>query len=219
MSKQIASSVKDFAFETLLMMAIQDEKLHDGEGTEDDPSEGTGFEPVHSVAPALNTSPIPHSSTSRPVSPLSTTSPANMRSSDIADSDATDSESGPDSDTATPATHKRKRKSKATIAYKKLAFKKRRAADRQRAKDDLDPNVKVRPSIRKRHTASATPINVPSFSIDTKVPAQTGYVAIRDPKANKQVYKLGEMVGEGSKFRFNLVEWDGKYVLSFTLSL
>jgi hypothetical protein len=44
-------------------------------------------------------------------------------------------------------------------------------------------------------------------------------VAIRDPKANKQVYKLGEMVGEGSKFRFNLVEWDGKYVLSFTLSL
>ena len=47
MSKQIASSVKDFAFETLLMMAIRDEKLHDGEGTEDDPSEGTGFEPVH----------------------------------------------------------------------------------------------------------------------------------------------------------------------------
>ena len=60
---------------------------------------------------------------------------------------------------------------------------------------------------------------MPSFSIDTKVPVQTGYVAIWDPKANKQVYKLGEMVGEGSKFRFNLVEWDGKYVLSLTLSL
>ena len=32
------------------MMAIRDEKR-----TEDDPSEGTGFEPVHGVAPALNT--------------------------------------------------------------------------------------------------------------------------------------------------------------------
>src|ERR1700691_5804972 len=95
MSKQIASSIKDFAFETLLMMAIRDEKLHDGEGTEHDPSEGTGFEPVHGVAPALNPSPIPPSSTSRPVSPLSTVSPTNTRSSDVADSDATDSESGP----------------------------------------------------------------------------------------------------------------------------
>src|ERR1700691_3853897 len=115
MSKQIASSVKDFAFETLLMMAIRDEKLHNGEGTEDDPSEGTGFEPVRSVAPALNASPIPHCSMSRPMSPLSTISPTNTRSSDVADSDAMDSESCPDSDTATPATHKRKRKSKETI--------------------------------------------------------------------------------------------------------
>ena len=53
------------------MMAIRDEKLHDGEGTEDDPSEGTGFEPVRGVAPALNALPIPHSSMSRPMSPLS----------------------------------------------------------------------------------------------------------------------------------------------------
>jgi hypothetical protein len=95
------------------------------------------------------------------------------------------------------------------IAYRKLAFKKCRAADRQRIKDRLDPEVNVRPSIRERHTTSTTPINVP-FSLDTKVPAKSGYIAIRDQSGNKQVHKLEQMVGEGSKFHFDLVEWDGK---------
>jgi hypothetical protein len=94
------------------------------------------------------------------------------------------------------------------VAYKKLAFKKRRAADRQRAKDDV--NADVPPSIRKRHTTSSAPINVPTFGLDEKVPAKTGYVGVRDAKASKRVYRLNEMVGERSRFKFNLVEWDGK---------
>src|SRR5882762_5227877 len=44
-------------------------------------------------------------------------------------------------------------------------------------------SMSVRPSIRERHVASATPIDVPLFSIDAKVPAETGYIGIRDPKA------------------------------------
>jgi hypothetical protein len=209
MSKQVASSIKDFAFETLLMMAIRDEESNDGEGTEDDPVEGTGFRPVQSQTLGPNIAPTPSSTSYSP--PLPRISPTNTtRNSGTVDSDGADSESAPDSDTAGPTTHKRKHKSKATIAYKKLAFKKRRAADRQRAKDGLDPDVNVRPSIRKRHVAPATPIDVPSFTIDAKVPAKTAYVGVRDPKATKRVYGLGEMVGEGSKFKFNLVEWDGK---------
>jgi hypothetical protein len=43
MSKQIALSAKDFAFDTLLVMAIWSEKSNNGEGTKDDPAEGTGF--------------------------------------------------------------------------------------------------------------------------------------------------------------------------------
>jgi hypothetical protein len=46
MSKAITSSIKDFAFDTLLMCAIKTEKQHDGEGTEHDPLDGTGFEGV-----------------------------------------------------------------------------------------------------------------------------------------------------------------------------
>jgi hypothetical protein len=65
------------------------------------------------------------------------------------------------------------------------------------------------PSMRERHT-SAVPISVPSFSLDTKVPAQTGYLGMRDVKTNKRVYKLHELVGDGSKFKFNVVEWDGE---------
>jgi hypothetical protein len=71
-------------------------------------------------------------------------------------------------------------------------------------------SMSVRPSIRERHVASATPIDVPLFSIDAKVPAETGYIGIRDPKATKQAYRLGEMVGDDLKFKFNHVEWDGK---------
>lgn len=101
-----------------------------------------------------------------------------------------------------------KKKSKSKIEYKKLAFKRRRAADRQGAKGDIE--VKVKPSLRERHTASSTPVSVPSFSMDAKTASKTGYVGIRDSKVTKQLYKLSEMVGEGSKFKFNLLEWDGK---------
>jgi len=39
MSKQIASSTKDFASDTLLVMAIWSEKSNNDEGTEDNPAE------------------------------------------------------------------------------------------------------------------------------------------------------------------------------------
>ena len=126
------------------MRAIQDEKLHDGEGTEEDLSKGTGFEPVHTAGPARNATPARFSPMPRSPSPHSATGTANMtESSDAVESDAADS------GTAAPTTLKQKRKSKAMIAYKKLAFKKRRAADRQCAKANLDPDPNVRPSIRR----------------------------------------------------------------------
>jgi hypothetical protein len=126
-------------------------------------------------------------------------------------------ESTSDEDISTPTTGKRKRRSKSAITYRNLVFKRRRAADRKRAKDDAA--VKVRPSIRERHTASTAPINVPSFSLDGKVPAKTGYIGVRDSKTNKRVYTLREMVGEGSKFNFNLIEWDGRYALDIIYCL
>ena len=209
MSKQISSSIKDFALETLLMRAIWDEKLHNGEGTKKDLSEGTGSKPVHTAGPAPNATPAHFSPMPHSPSPLSATGIANM----------TELSDAMDSDTATPTTLKQKHKSKATIAYKKLAFKKHHAANRQCAKNNLNPNANVQPSICKWHTTSATPISVPSFSIDVKAPAKMAYVGIQDAGASRWVYWLGEMVGDRLKFEFNLVEWDGRYILSPTPSL
>ena len=212
MPKAIASSIIDFAFDTLLMRAIKTEKEYEGEGTEHDPADGTGFEAVRD--PTASSSSITRASTFNGPAPASLTAMSlppsmNIRATSTArDFDSSsESSSSSDTDTCDLATQKRKRKSKSKIAYKKLAFKKRRAADRRGAKDDIGANV--RPSIRERHT-SAAPISVPSFSLDTKVPARTGYVAMRDLKANKRVYKLQELVGEESKLKFNLVEWDGE---------
>jgi hypothetical protein len=215
MSKAIASSIKDFAFDTLLMRAIVEEKENDGEGTEYDPSDGTGFEPVHD--PTLLSSRPPHAMASnRPGSstraftappPVGNASPTDTTRS--LDDSSDDSEPACDANSSASGSRKRKGKTKSKIAYKKLMFKKRRAADRQIAKGDIE--VKVRPSMGERHTASSTPINAPSFNLDTKTPAKTGYVGVRDTKKSKRVYKLSELVGVGSRFNFNLVEWDGKY--------
>ena len=215
MSLAIAASLKDFAFDKLLFGAIKAEKLNDGEGTEHDPLEGTSFEPVNthpSPASASHPSaisyvlPMPSATTSRSRSP----SPLPASIARDEDVDNSDSQSLSDADNPAPVTGKHKRKSKSKIAYQKLTFKRHRAADRQCKKDALDPDVNVAPSLRERHVASATPISIPVFSLDTKVPAKTGYVAIRDSKTSKKVYKLGELVGETSRFNFNLIEWDGK---------
>ena len=77
-SKSIASSIKDFASDTLLMQAIGDGRFNDGEGTEDDLSEGTGFEvvrnPVESLSsiagpPIPSAAPTPSSATRIPLQP------------------------------------------------------------------------------------------------------------------------------------------------------
>jgi hypothetical protein len=210
MSLSIAAFLKDLAFDTLLFGAVKAEKSNDGEGTEHDPLEGTGFEAVdasYSDRPLATTStpstlPAP---TSQPRSPSPSSTSVGKASMDDSDSEmATDADDGPQ------ATRKRKRKSKSKIVYQKLASKRHRAIDRLRKKETLDPDINIAPSLRKRHVASATPISIPVFSLETKVPAKTGYVAIRDSKASKRVYTLGELVGEASRFNFNLVEWDGK---------
>jgi hypothetical protein len=202
----------DFAFDTLLMHAIESEKENEGEGTEHDPTNGTSFEAVQDSTPSSSSTArasafhIPTYPRLAPTSlPPPINSPLANMTRDLEDSFESESESG--TDACGLGAQNRKRKSKSRITYKKMAFKKRHTADRQSAKDDV--GVKIRPSMRERHT-SAAPISVPSFSLDTKVPAQTGYVGMRDVKANKRVYKLHELVGDGSKFKFNLVEWDGE---------
>jgi hypothetical protein len=205
MSKQIASSLTDFALDALLMQAIKAEGLNDSEGAEGDPPEGTGFEPVQDVDPSKRPATLPL--TLHPLTAQRTTSRISTARSSV-DPDAASSEPGSESDTAAPPTLRWRCKSRAAAAYKKLAFKRHRDALRQLAKES--PGVDVQPSIRRHHAASAIPIGVPSFRMDMRILARTGYVGIRASKASRRTYHLSEMVGEGSGFNFNLVEWDGK---------
>ena len=212
MSLSIAATLKDFAFDMLLFGVIKAEKLNDGEGTEHDPLEGTGFEPVD-ILPSGTSASNPLAI--RSISPTASATtfqpgpPSDTRSGVTHNVD-TDSESLSEADATALATRKRKRKSKSKIAYQKLAFKKHRAADKQRKKDTLDPDANIAPSLRKCHVASTTPITILIFSLDTKVPTKTGYIGVRDSQTSKKIYKLGELVGETSRFNFNLIEWDGK---------
>ena len=215
MSKAIASSIKGFAFDKLLMNAIKTEKEHDTEGTEDDPDDGTSFEPIQYPAASSSTLAHPISSSFSPSAPTSPPQSTNTLATSTVTSrdfdDSFESEPSSDADACALTAQKRKWKSKSRVAYKKLASKKHWVANRQNAKHDA--YVNVQPSMRDRHTTT-TPVDVPTFSLDTKTPAKTGYVGIRDPNASKRVYTLSEMVGERSKFDFNLVEWDGKYACS-----
>jgi hypothetical protein len=38
---------------------------------------------------------------------------------------------------------------------------------------------------------------------------RAGFTAIRDEGGIKRMYSLGDMVGDGSKFHFELKAWDG----------
>ena len=42
--------------------------------------------------------------------------------------------------------------------------------------------------------------------------ASTGFVGLNDGSCSKTLYTLEQLVGEGSRLRFRLHRWDGRYV-------
>src|ERR1700692_561041 len=123
MLKAITSSIKDFAFDTLLMRAIVEEKENDGKGTEYDPSGGMGFEPVHDPTPSSSRPPHTmalnrpgssiHAFTTPP--PLSNMSPTGTTRS--LDDSFNDSEPTSDANPSASGPCKRKQKTKSKISY------------------------------------------------------------------------------------------------------
>jgi len=106
----------------------------------------TGFQPGQGETPGLNAIQAFSSPASHSLVPLPGTSPIHtMHNLDAVASDGANSESAPDSETTGPTTHKQKHKSKAMIVYKKLAFNKCQATDRQCTKGQPWPDVNVAP--------------------------------------------------------------------------
>ncbi|TRM64738.1 hypothetical protein BD626DRAFT_399710, partial [Schizophyllum amplum] len=90
-----------------------------------------------------------------------------------------------------------------------------RQRNRKRAREDADANEadsEVRLGTRRKHIAAAEPI-VRQIAMQKLRVTRTGYTAMRDTtkgKKHHRVYRLQDMVGPDSLFKFELYEWDGR---------
>lgn len=108
------------------------------------------------------------------------------------------------------------RKSKRTVERQKTRSKQRRESQRQAEKASIASSSRTKPSVCKRHLRAASPLK-PLFTLADKRVALTAYVGLRDSKGDQRAYTLNEMVGDGSRFGFRCMEWDGRCAPSLPL--
>lgn len=94
----------------------------------------------------------------------------------------------------------------------KARGKQRRGTQRQRQQgaEDALSHV-VRASAFKRQFRALV-LAEAQFTLPEKRVATGGFVGLHDPKAEKQEYKLRDVVGKDSKFKFDYMANDGRYV-------
>jgi hypothetical protein len=97
----------------------------------------------------------------------------------------------------------------------KASFRKKNRSHKNRAKrrkaeaHDLG-YAPHRESVKRglhKHVAPSNPLKT-SLSIDASNMASTGYIGLREQNS-KKIFTLEELVGEKSKFHFQLIGWDG----------
>lgn len=80
---------------------------------------------------------------------------------------------------------------------------------RKRGQAKLGPaEYTPRPKMQKKYTKSAVEAESEAAGEDFRI-AKTGYMTARGLKSST-TYKLSELVGPGSRFGFELIEWDGQ---------
>lgn len=111
-----------------------------------------------------------------------------------------------------PCTRTSKRKSISAVKREKARGKQRRGTQRQRQQgaEDALSHV-VRASAFKRQFRTLV-LAEAQFTMAEKRVATSGFVGLHDPKAEKQEYKLRDVVGKDSKFKFDYMANDGRYV-------
>lgn len=90
--------------------------------------------------------------------------------------------------------------------------------DRQRAREKKVRQAEARSqaalvskrALAARHLAAAAEPQKTGFATASMPHVKTGYQGARDKGGAKRVYTLPELVGEASKFGFDLRKWDGK---------
>jgi len=94
-------------------------------------------------------------------------------------------------------------------AKKKAQSHANRKKSRQMAREGAYANIKVRPECTAKFVNSSTPISTES---ETKNASRvsTGYTGRDDGGCSSKLYTLDELIGEESKFGFQLQKWNGK---------
>lgn len=172
----------NFDFDALLHQAID-------AGTDDDLGHYE-IEPVIDYPPPE--SPAPHSTASPPISPP------------LASSSTTPS---------VPSRHAPPKPGTAESAYRKAKGKAREKVKAQQRKDAASyGDFAVKPRLVNKHIKKPGTAIRTSFNVADLPHASTAYLGMRDSGGSGRLFELGELVGEGSEFGFELRKWDGRCV-------
>lgn len=107
-----------------------------------------------------------------------------------------------------PAKKKTPRRQKRQTEAGNTSRKKRRAEK----KNSVDAHHESRQSARLKHLGSAEAFFCHK-EISSPPVAKGAYVALNSENGSRKTYKLNDLVGENSKHKFHLQEWDGRYVI------
>lgn len=122
-------------------------------------------------------------------------------------------ESGPQDDGPGPAMSRRER-IKARQHARNRQWRKKQRTQKAEAMDSFHI---PREGPRAKYVATAEPIECSTETAGCKVTAG-GYTALNHGSGSKKAWRLGEMTGDGSKCKFRLIKWDGRYVKYARLS-
>lgn len=111
----------------------------------------------------------------------------------------------PSTDAPLTSAEKRKARNKRSAR----AIRKRKRVEERDARETKGPaGYELRPRTRSKHFKKAEGLGSEYAGEEFPI-AKTGYVAVRQSKSST-AYRLSDLVGPKSRFRFDLVEWDGR---------
>ncbi|KAI5900598.1 uncharacterized protein SCHCODRAFT_01030056 [Schizophyllum commune H4-8] len=114
-----------------------------------------------------------------------------------------------------PSAHRSGQKHHANKRSKAVRQRKRKLA--QEALDAIDADPEVRQATRRKHVGAAEPIARPA-ALEHLPVTKTGYTAKREPqrgRAQHRTYRLEDMVGPDSMYKFDLVRWEGRKTVPY----
>jgi hypothetical protein len=206
----------EFDFELLLYEAV----IREGENPDGDDTEGYPFDPITPSPASTPSAPIPGFwAPSLPPSP-GPSNPANPTAPALPsfppDPPVLTPHQTPLPSTPTPSAQAPKRTpgSADDIRRKRRGNQKRamRRLEEKRAAPYGDYIVK--PRIINKYIRPAIAIDVKFDALKLRH-TKSAYTGGRLKSAARRVYSLDELVGGGSKFKFKLEKWDGRWVASF----